>query len=167
MLVISVISFLVFAAYLFITYKAFGLPSMISDTYYQLEASQKGAGWLFTAVLWIVSFSVLCCLLDSGEGIQAFAFLGCVGLAFVGAAPQFKEQEAGNVHRLGATIAAMGGIAWSLSVCWYATALIALQYALYLLRCHYRKDMAHIGYWAEASAILDVYITYWLSMIFL
>lgn len=171
MLVISIISFLVLVMYLVIMYKKFGLPSMISDTYYQLETSRKGAGWLFTAVLWIVSFSVLLCLLDTGEGIQAFAFLGCAGLAFVGAAPQFKEQDVRNVHRLGAIIAAAGGIGWSISVCSnipaciFSTLLVTLQYFLYLLRCHYRKDMSHIGYWAEVSAIVDVYATHWLLLI--
>ena len=173
MLLISFTSFLVLAAYLVIMYKEFGLPSMISDTYYQLESKTKGSGWLFTAVLWIVSFSVLLCLLDTGEGIQAFAFLGCAGLAFVGAAPQFKEQDVSSVHRLGAIVAAVGGIGWCLSVCdhfpvcCFSTALIALQYFLYLLRCRYRKNMSHIGYWAEASAILDVYITYWLLLVML
>lgn len=173
MCLLALISFLVLVAYLVIMYKEFGLPSMISDTYYQLESKKKGSGWLFTAVLWIVSFSVLLCLLDTGEGIQAFAFLGCAGLAFVGAAPQFKERDVRNVHRLGAIIAAVGGIGWCLSVCdhhpvcWCITVLIALQYFLYLLRCRYRKNMSHIGYWAEASAILDVYVTYWVLMVML
>lgn len=173
MCLLALISFLVLIAYLVIMYKMFGLPSMISDTYYQLESKKRGSGWLFTAVLWIVSFSVLLCLLDTGEGIQAFAFLGCAGLAFVGAAPQFKEQDVRNVHRLGAIVAAAGGIGWCLSVCDHfpaccsSTALIALQYFLYLLRCRYRKNMSHIGYWAEASAILDVYITYWLLLVML
>ena len=173
MLFTSIISFLVLTGYLSLMCKAYGLPSMISDTYYQIEADCKGGGWLFTAIMWIISYIMICCLLDTGQGIQALAFLGCSGLAFVGAAPQFKEQDVKNVHRLGAIIAAAGGIGWCISVsccipaCWYVTILIALQYALYLLRCHYRKDMSHIGYWAEVSAIVDVYATYWLLMFFL
>lgn len=142
--------------------RTFGLPSMVSDTYYQLETRRKNLGWIFTAVLWLVSLTMLMCLLDTGKGIQAFAFLGCAGLAFVGAAPRFRQQEERGVHRTGAAIAALGGIAWSLTACWYVTVIIAIQYILYLLRCHYRKDMTHIGYWAEVSAFLDVYITYWL-----
>lgn len=82
-MVLGLISFGLLAAYLVVTARKFGLPDMISDTYYQLG---KRWGWLFSAVMLAVAVMMMAAILDTGKGVQCLAFLGCAGLAFVGVA---------------------------------------------------------------------------------
>lgn len=54
-MMISIIAFAVLAAYLGIMAWKFGLPEMVSDTYYQLG---RRWGWLFTADVWVTYFAI-------------------------------------------------------------------------------------------------------------
>ena len=79
-MVLALIAFLTLAAYLVVTARKFGLPEMVSDTYYQLG---RRWGWLFTAVMVTVAWLMMVAILDTGKGVQCLAFLGCTGLMFV------------------------------------------------------------------------------------
>ena len=96
---LAFISFLLLGGYLLLMALRFGIPNMVSDTYYQLQPTTgseiapfkkpRNMGWLFSLIMVTVAFLMLICLLDMGRGIQFLAFLGCAGLCFVGFAPIF------------------------------------------------------------------------------
>ena len=182
MYLISVISFFILGGFLILAALRFGIPDMVSDTYYQLQGTkgseiipfeeQRNMGWLFTAVMIVTAMLMLVCLLDTGRGVQFLAFLGCSGLAFVGVTPNYLEQSEGTVHKAAATVAAIGCVGWCLSVLPLPTLLIATAYMVYLVVTDLFKALNgiwyisnstkfHPWYWAEAAAFVDVFVTYW------
>lgn len=82
--------------YLAYIWRTFGILPSISDSYRHIK--QK---WLFTLVLWSISFPVII------VGSDPLLFFAGVGIAFVGAAPKFWQDLEGKVHVAGA----IGGIA--------------------------------------------------------
>ncbi len=174
MYLISVISFLILGGFLLLTAMRFGIPDMVSDTYYQLQDTKgkHGFGWIFTLVMVTVAFLMAVCLLDSGEGVQHFAFMGCCGLAFVGVTPNYIDRTEGRVHKAAATLAAVCCTAWCVSVCPWPTAVIATLLALYLAVMQVCRALNgiwyisnslkfHPWYWAEVAAFADVFATAW------
>lgn len=175
----SNVAFLLLGGYLALMALRFGIPDMVSDTYYQLTSSSSSGNTLrkavrglpFTLVLVCTAFLMLPCMLSVG-GIQPLAFIGCAGLAFVGVAPNYHDRDEGQVHKASATIAAIGCTAWCLSVSLWPTLIIATLYALYLLvkaligqlnTIWYisTRIAFHPWYWAEVAAFLDVFVTVW------
>lgn len=170
---LSLISFLLLGGYLLLTGMRFGIPDMVSDTYYQLQnTSGRKMGWLFTIAMMATAMLMLCCILDTGRGVQFFAFLGCSGLAFVGVTPNYVDQAEGRIHKAGAFIAAAGCVGWCLSALPLPTILIAAGYAVYLMATSLFKVLNgiwyisksvkfHPWYWAEVAAFADVFATVW------
>lgn len=172
MYILSVISFLLLGGFMLLSAMRFGVPAMISDVYYQLQnctgsevigdKNKRNYGWVFTAVMVTCAILMLIPMLDSGKGIQFLAFLGCAGLMFVGAAPNYLDADAYPIHKGGALVAAAGCVGWCLSVCWIPTAVIAL---IYLLLVSYSEDDERYKptlYMAEVAGFLDVFVTYWI-----
>lgn len=182
MWLLSFISFLLLGGFLLLCAMRFGVPDMVSDTYYQLQNTtgseviggkvRRNFGWVFSVVMVAVAFMMLVALLDVGKGVQCLAFLGCAGLAFVGGAPNYCDRDEYPVHKGAAIVAALGCVGWSLSVCWWVTLIIGI---LNLYYCYEVRDMVrntksikfkysdfHLWYWAEVSGFLDVFITYWI-----
>lgn len=89
MYVLSIISFLLLAGLLVFAATRFGIPSMVSDVFYQYQKYNKG--WIFSVILAVSALLTLIPILDSSKGIQFLAFLGCVGLIFVGFAPRYLD----------------------------------------------------------------------------
>ena len=184
MWLLSLISFLLLGGFLLLCAMRFGVPDMVSDTYYQLQGTtgslvvgtdkMRNFGWVFSVVMVLVAVLMMIAILDSERGIQCLAFLGCGGLAFVGCAPNYLGDES-RVHKIAALVAAVGCVGWCLSVCWWATFIISSCYFVYLIYSDMSKwanDMWHISnvtpkfhpwYWAEASAFVDVFLTYWVT----
>ena len=166
---LAFISFLLLGGYLLLMALRFGIPNMVSDTYYQLQGctgseivpfrKPRNMGCIFSLLMVTVSFLMLICLLDTGRGIQFLAFLGCAGLCFVGCAPNYCDHDAYSVHKTAAIIAAVGSIGWCMSVSIFPTIVILtayLSYAYYSMGCKTR----HPWYWAEVSGFADVFLTY-------
>lgn len=171
MYILSVISFLLLGGFLLLAAMRFGVPSMVSDVYYQLQncagsevigdKRKRNYGLVFTAVMVTCAILMLIPMLDSGKGIQFLAFIGCGGLMFVGAAPNYLDADAYPIHKIGALVAAAGCVGWCLSVCWVPTAVIALIYML-LVSCSDDDEIYKPAlYMAEVAGFLDAYITYW------
>ena len=171
MYILSVISFLLLGGFLLLAAMRFGVPSMVSDVYYQLQnctgsevigdKNKRNYGWLFTAVMVTCAILMLIPMLDSCKGIQCLAFIGCGGLMFVGAAPNYLDADAYPIHKGGAIVAAAGCVGWCLSVCWVPTAVISLIYLL-LVSCSDDEERYNPTlYMAEVAGFLDVFITYW------
>lgn len=171
MYILSIISFLLLGGFLLLAAMRFGVPAMVSDVYYQLQdctgsevigdKRKRNYGWVFTAVMVTCAILMLIPLLDTGKGVQCLAFIGCGGLMFVGAAPNYLDADAYPIHKVGALVAAVGCVGWCLSVCWVPTAILAF---IYLLLVGYSDDDGEckpVWYMAEVAGFLDVYITYW------
>lgn len=174
MYLLSIISFLLLAGFLLLAAMRFGIPDMVSDVYYQLQnctgsevigdKRKRNYGWVFTLVMFASALLMLVSILDSGKGIQFLAFLGCTGLMFVGAAPNYIDKDTLPVHKCGAIVAAIGCVGWCSSVNLAPTILLAI--AVLIIYFAPAKKPNSVGYyWAEIAAFLDVYLTYWIFAI--
>lgn len=171
MYVLSIISFLLLEGFLLLAAMRFGIPNMISDVYYQLQGCtgsevigdkrRQNYGWVFTLVMFVSAILMLIPLLDCGKGIQFLAFLGCAGLMFVGAAPNYVDKDTYPIHKGGAIVAAIGCVGWCASVNLAPTLLLAI--AVLIIYFPPAKKPKTVGYyWAEVAAFLDVFLTYWI-----
>ena len=150
------LSFAIFCLYIaFVVYR-YGVPDSISDTYYLLEATKKGFGWVFTVWCWAVIFTMLPAWLDmSTENTQFLAFLACAGLGFVGTAPQFKEGMSRKVHYTGAGISAVAAILLTaLAGGWYWQILLLIPCAYFT----YKMPRTWL-FWAEMCAFVSTFLT--------
>lgn len=189
MYVLSIISFLLLAGFLLLASMRFGVPAMVSDVYYQLQGCagskiindtrKRNYGWVFTLVMFASAILMLIPLLDSGKGIQFLAFLGCAGLMFVGAAPNYIDKNTYPIHKVGAIVAAIGCVGWCVSVNLLLTAILVviILFSLWFFNrivqwehrlverdgCEPNLHL-HPWYWIEIAGFLDVFLTYWLCI---
>ena len=170
-MLLSVISFLLLGGFLFLAAMRFGIPTMVSDVYYQLQdytgsevidnKLKRNYGWVFTAIMVASSILMLIPMLDCGMGIQCLAFLGCAGLMFVGFVPHYLDSAEHIIHKSAAITAAIGCVGWCASVNLIPTILLAI--AVLIIYFPPAKKPKSVGYyWAEVAAFLDVYLTYWI-----
>ena len=170
-MLLSIISFLLLGGFLFLSAMKFGIPTMVSDVYYQLQdytgsevidnKLKRNYGWVFTAIMVVSSILMLIPMLDSGKGIQFLAFLGCAGLMFVGFVPRYLDSAEHIIHKSAATTSSIGCVGWCASVNLIPTLLLAI--AVLIIYFHPAKKPNSVGYyWAEIAAFLDVYLTYWI-----
>ena len=170
-MLLSIISFLLLGGFLFLAAMRFGVPTMVSDVYYQLQdytgsevidnKLKRNYGWVFTAIMVASSILMLIPMLDSGKGIQFLAFLGCAGLMFVGFVPRYLDSAEHIIHKSAAITSAIGCVGWCSSVNLAPTILLAI--AVLIIYFHPAKKTKTVGYyWAEVAAFLDVYLTYWI-----
>lgn len=154
MIGLSIIAALLFVVMLFVVIKKYGIPEMVSSIYYLLGKS----GWVFQVVMMSVGMLMLMCLLDCEKGVQCLAFLACGGLMFVGAAPRFMNEDRG-VHKAAATICAMAGIGWCLSVNFIMTIAAIVAYVIGIAYIKGLRKYALLV--AEVAAIGWTFLTYW------
>lgn len=176
MWMLSLISFLLLGGFLLLSAMRFGIPDMVSDTYYQLQGTtgsevlggktKRNFGWVFSVVMCLVALLMMVAILDLDKGLQCLAFIGCAGLAFVGCAPNYLGDDS-KVHKIAAIVAAIGCVGWCLSVCWWVTLLVSCLYAFAMFKVYDRNKFIgfkvvsyHPWYWLEVSAFLDVFVTY-------
>ena len=170
-MLLSIISFLLLGGFLFLSAMRFGVPTMVSDVYYQLQdytgsevidnKLKRNYGWVFTAIMVASSILMLIPMLDCGMGIQCLAFLGCAGLMFVGFVPRYLDSAEHIIHKSAAITSAIGCVGWCASVNLIPTILLAIT-VLIIYFPPAKKPKAVGYYWAEIAAFLDVYLTYWI-----
>ena len=170
-MLLSIISFLLLGGFLFLAAMKFGVPTMVSDVYYQLQdytgsevidnKLKRNYGWVFTAIMVASSILMLIPMLDCGMEIQCLAFLGCAGLMFVGLVPRYLDSSEHIIHKSAAITSAIGCVGWCASVNLIPTILLAI--AVLIIYFPPAKKPKSVGYyWAEIAAFLDVYLTYWI-----
>ena len=170
-MLLSIISFLLLGGFLVLAAMRFGIPTMVSDVYYQLQdytgsevidnKLKRNYGWVFTAIMVASSILMLIPMLDCGIGIQCLAFLGCAGLMFVGFVPRYLDSAEHIIHKSAAITSAIGCVGWCASVNFIPTILLAI--AVLIIYFPLAKKPKAVGYyWAEIAAFLDVYLTYWI-----
>ena len=122
-----------------------GRPTMISEIYYG-----TGRSLLLPCLLVALAMSFLPTMLDLG-GQQWLAFLTCMGLAFVGAAPAYLSQGDRSVHKVAAIMSAFAGTLWCLTMEACVVAVAALIAAIASL-----ADRRCWLFWCEICAMTAV-----------
>lgn len=125
-----------------------GRPTMISEIYYGTWRSL-----LMPCLLVALALSFLPLMLDLG-GQQWLAFLTCMGLAFVGAAPAYLSQGERSVHKGAAILAAVAGTLWCLTMEPCVVAVAALMAIIATL-----TDRRCWLFWFEVCAMSSVAVT--------
>ena len=87
-----------------------GRPTMISEMYYGM-----GRSLMMPCMLVALALSFLPTMLDLG-GQQWLAFMTCMGVAFVGAAPAYLSEGEHAVHKCAAIMSALAGTLWCLTM---------------------------------------------------
>lgn len=125
-----------------------GRPTMISEIYYGM-----GHSLLMPCLLVALALSFLPTMLDLG-GQQWLAFLTCMGLAFVGAAPAYLSKGERSVHKGAAILAAVAGTLWCMTMEPCVVAVAALIAAIASL-----ADRRCWLFWCEVCAMSSVAVT--------
>ena len=125
-----------------------GRPTMISEIYYGM-----GRSLLMPSLLVALALSFLPTMLDLG-GQQWLAFLTCIGLAFVGAAPAYLSQGERSVHKGAAILAAVAGTLWCMTMEPCVVAVAALMAIIATL-----TDRRCWLFWCEVCAMSSVEAT--------
>lgn len=123
-------------------------PTMLSEVYYLADKD-----WLFPTLMAALGASFLPLMLEAG-GLECMAFLACVGIIFVGAAPAYLDEGERTIHKCGAITSAIASVAWACSINALPTFLFAILAAV-LSICKHR-------YWlfiVECCAILNIVTT--------
>lgn len=125
-----------------------GRPTMISEIYYG-----TGRSLLMPCLLVALALSFLPTMLDLG-GQQWLAFLTCMGLAFVGAAPAYMSQGERSVHKGAAILAAVAGTLWCMTMEPCVVAVAAIMAIIATL-----TDRRCWLFWCEVCAMSSVAVT--------
>lgn len=125
-----------------------GRPTMISEIYYG-----TGHSLLMPCLLVALALSFLPTMLDLG-GQQWLAFLTCMGLAFVGAAPAYLSQGERSVHKGAAIMSALAGTLWCLTMEPCVVAVAAIMAIIATL-----TDRRCWLFWCEVCAMSSVAAT--------
>lgn len=101
-----IISLVILSAYTLWVCIKYGIPSSLSQSYYEIKW-----GPIFTLVLWTSALLVLPTCMDITPYTQIIPFAGIFGLMLVGAAPRVRDYEK-TVHIIGASIAGIFSQLW-------------------------------------------------------
>jgi hypothetical protein len=122
----------------------YGVRESISASYYSLP---KSINFMFTLTLWAFAFPVMI------VGNNPLMFFAGSGIAFVGAAPDYKSVMAGNIHSAAAVLGILFGML-SVVITFKLIVPVAIFFAvsgLIVLKNPYGKV-----YWIENLAILTI-----------
>ncbi len=154
MTLLVLFSLAVFATYLIIMARNYGVQPSISDNFYVSKQP-----WVFTAVFWIVAFCMAPAMIDTApEDCQFTGILAGAGIAFVGTAAAYKQSLTNTVHMVGAGTAGLMATVWALYVCLFIASL-AIIVACLLFMSRLRTKV----YWIELTAFIMTYITYFIG----
>lgn len=139
------------------------LPYSISATFYKLEHK-----FWFGVTMWITAGLLMPAVLEmSNVNSEWSAFLSCIGMFIVGAAPNFREKKESIIHDIGATMSLTFSQAWVafnkpvfLSI-WLLYLIYSVIYVLkqkdgnFIYKFIKTKPM----FWIEIVALLITYLT--------
>lgn len=123
LVILAIIIFFVYNAVFIATHE---VPKSLSDTFYYYQDDKKGLGYIFTAMMFSVCFTLLPAWLSISDSFTTWehyftflAFFAAGSIAFVGAAPAFRNVGIENtVHMVAAKSAAIFSLLWCAIVCW-------------------------------------------------
>lgn len=135
----AIIILITFMLYVFNCCVTTRVPTMLSELYYLMDKD-----WFFPVIMAALGASFLPLMLEAG-GLECMAFLTCVGIIFVGAAPAYLDEGERTIHKCGAITSAIASVAWAYSINVLPTVLFAVlagvlcirkrQYWLFVVEC--------------------------------
>ena len=143
-------------AYLITTIFVFKkIPKSISDTYYQWK--EKNAGFIFTAVMWVVGLLILIYWVNITElyRCQFLTFTSISGMLFVGGACAFKETLTKATHYASAGIWAASAVAFFVVNGIYAPLAFGLVFGTFGFILNEAKNLT---FWAEVACVVAMII---------
>ena len=146
-LILVCIALAIFLIYNVVSIILFDVPTSLSDTYYLYrnlglqKFGKKGGvlGYIFTLMMFSMAFLLMPAWLeitdsmgDWQSNLTVLSFLAAGAIAFVGAAPAFRNIGIENkVHMIAAKLCAVFAIAWCAIVCfWYGIVIVAASIGL-------------------------------------
>lgn len=160
-MITTILSLSIFILYLvFVLRYIKGIPpKSLSETFYLLPEGIKQ--YLFTAMMWAIAFLLIIPMMDITPAPRQFLVFFLLGsIILVGSAPMFKSDFEGKVHTVGACIAALFGILWSL-LCTEAgpyVLVVSLFGALIIALLSGSAVRSRI-FWLEMVAFSTVYLS--------
>lgn len=149
-----IIATTMFVAYNAVSLANFGIPHSLSMTYY-LWKEKCNRGWLFCLMMYLVVALMMPAWITLSEGstYQFLSFLAPTAIAFVGAAPMFRDDELeSKVHTGAAIVAAICSLAWVALVTpyWFSIPIFAF---VFVIKAWYTKSIKTANtYWLEMVA---------------
>lgn len=165
---LSILISTLLAALVFISYNAvvifkFGVPVSLSDTFYLWNKSKKGLGYIFTIMMLMMTACLMPGWLTLTETISSWShnltflpFIAAGSLAFVAAAPAFKDCELEfKIHMTAAYCAAAFAMIWCSVVCYHITWIILPAWLIIIWAIAYatKTYKTCTVYWWEIIAI--------------
>ena len=168
-IVLILLSVLCIAAYTTVVCIKFkGVPDSISATFYSLQHKV----W-FGSTMWLTAGLLMPAILESTPGCYQFtAFLACIGMMFVGVAPNFREGIDKKVHTTGAVLCILFSQVWVLLTCpWMMLVWVAyLIYTALMMMKNWKGNfisaflLTKPMFWVEITALLTTYVTLFISL---
>ena len=139
--IFTLVGMLVFAVYNTFVLRKFGVPQSLSDSFYLWNGVKKGLGYIFTLMMFALALCLMPGCLEITEVITSWShnltmlpFLAAASIAFVGAAPMFKDSILENkVHTISAYLAAAFSSIWGSVVCYSVAGITIPAAAIFVL----------------------------------
>lgn len=143
--------------------KCKGIPCSISETFYKLEHK-----WWFLVTMWLTAGLLMPAILEVTPGYYQFtAFLACIGMMFVGVAPNFREGIERKVHTTGAIMCILFSQVWVLLTCpWVMLVWFGyLTYTALSMKKYWKGNfisafmLTKPMFWVEVASLFVTYVT--------
>lgn len=145
-----------------------GVPESISATFYSLQHK-----YWFGATMWITAFLLMPAILEvTPSNYQFVAFLSCLGMFLVGAAPNFREWLDKKVHKAGAIMCVSLSQIWVALICPFALFawLAYIAYTAWIMKKKWKGNfisaflLTKPMFWIEIAALFTTYLSLFLEI---
>jgi hypothetical protein len=161
-LVFVLIALVIYVIYNIVSLKMFGVPSSLSETFYLFKEKKEWMKYLFPIMMVsLVVFLMPAWLeISAGSVLQFLAFLAAASIAFVGAAPTFKNGGMDyRVHSISAYCAALFSILWVILVSKLWIMPIIWLVLITLLAILTKSVKTSTIYWLETVAFMSTFMS--------
>lgn len=154
--VLVILSLVSISIYVIVMLFKIGIPSSVSATYYSLDNKV----W-FSITMMTTSFFLMPAILEkTNELYQCLAFLFCVGMFMVGAAPNFRVGIDKWVHTIGAFMILIFSQSWvATNQPWSLMTWVGFLIYMTSYRLIKGKVDKNYLFWAEVCGYISVYST--------
>ena len=167
-LILVLCAITIFIVYNSVAIAKFGIPQSLSYTFYSYQGIKKGFGCVFPFMMFSIAGLLMPGWLTISDSMPGWehnftflAFFAAGAIAFVGAAPAFRNVGIERkVHMIAAKSAAVFAIAWCAVVCWRIMYIIPLSIGIIWLTAWLTKTHKTCSdYWWEMAAFLATFTT--------
>ena len=156
------IAFIIYLIYNGIAIKLFGIPESLSDTYYLYKEKKDWMRIFFPLMMFSMVGLLMPAWLEisAGSMLQFLAFLAAASIAFVGAAPTFKNGGMDyKVHSISAYCAVVFSILWVVLVSKLWIMPIIWFVFITLLAILTKSTKTSTIYWLETVAFMSTFVS--------